>query len=97
MQAAVDVSSGVCAVVESGVCKAVGVSVGRDRLIFVGGRVEVAKRGGVGEAGCCEILIQEARLKAERSVNIQIFFIQGFHIEIIKKLFLTHHEGTLRS
>jgi hypothetical protein len=50
-----------------------GVSVGRDKPALVGGRVEVTKRGGVGAAACCEILIQELRVKAIMRVNIRIF------------------------
>src|SRR5512146_297802 len=46
----------------SGVCEVPGVSVGRAKPDFVGGRVEVIKRAGVGSTSCFETLIQEVRL-----------------------------------
>jgi hypothetical protein len=61
-----------------------GISVGRDNPGFVGGRVEVTKRGGVFVAGSCETLIQEPRLRLMSRISIQIFFIQRFYFEIIK-------------
>jgi hypothetical protein len=54
-----------------------GISVGRDKLCFVGGSVAVTKRAAVGRGVSSEIVMQELRLKAARRINIQIFFIAG--------------------
>jgi hypothetical protein len=54
----------------------VGGSVGSDNSGFVGGKVEVTKRAGVGAGVACETLMQEARLRAVTRVNVQIFFIE---------------------
>jgi hypothetical protein len=59
----------------SGVSEAVGgTSVGRDNPGFVGGRVEVTKRGGAFVAVSCETFIQDVNIRISR-INIQIFFI----------------------
>lgn len=47
-----------------------GVSVGRDTLWWVGGRVDVIKRTGVSVAGGAAILMQDANKKASRIVEI---------------------------
>ena len=74
---------GVCAAVvdESGVAVD-GVSVGRDKPGFVGGRVAVTKMGAAVFAGSSETLTQEVRLRLVSRINIQrmgiqIFFIRG--------------------
>ena len=54
-----------------------GTSVGRDSPGFVGGRVDVTKRGGALVACSCETLMQEPRLRLVSRISIQIFFIMG--------------------
>jgi hypothetical protein len=54
-----------------------GTSVGRDKPCFVGGRVEVTKRGTAVFAVSCDTLTQEPRLRLVSRINIQIFFIRG--------------------
>ena len=54
-----------------------GISVGRGKPSFVGGRVEVMKRAAVGRGVSSEIVMQELRFKAVRRINIQIFFMTG--------------------
>jgi hypothetical protein len=70
------VPSGVLGVVvEASGVDVAGVAVGKEKLIFVGGNVEVTKRDGVGGSACWEILRQELRLRQMSRVRIQIFFI----------------------
>ena len=52
-------------------------SVGKDKLCFVGGRVEVTKRAGVGRGVSSEIVMQALRLNAASRINIQVFFMAG--------------------
>jgi hypothetical protein len=66
---------GVVVVDPSGV-KVSEMSVGKDKLCFVGGRVEVTKRTAVGAAVFSETVMQELRLQAART-KIQIFFMAG--------------------
>jgi hypothetical protein len=54
-----------------------GTSVGRDNPGFVGGRVEVTKRGAALVAFSCETLMQEPRLRLMSRSSIQIFFMRG--------------------
>jgi len=54
-----------------------GTSVGRDKPGFVGGKVEVTKRGGALVAVSCETLMQEPRLRLVTWIITQIFFITG--------------------
>jgi hypothetical protein len=75
---------GVVVVDASEVCEAAGVSVGRDKPGFVGGRVEVTKRALVGAGVSWETLMQEARLRVATRSNVQIFFISKFYFEQIK-------------
>jgi hypothetical protein len=51
------------------------ISVGRDKLSFVGGRVDVTKGTAVGAAVFFETVMQELRLKVTRRINVQIFFM----------------------
>jgi hypothetical protein len=72
---------GVCAAVvdEAGV-SVDGVSVGRDKPGFVGGRVDVMKTDLVGAGVSSETLTQESRLVSRINIHrigIQIFFIMG--------------------
>ena len=74
---------GVCATVvdESGIPVG-GVSVGRDKPGFVGGRVDVIKTDLVGAGVSSETLTQEPKLRLVSRINIhrigiQIFFIMG--------------------
>jgi hypothetical protein len=59
-------------------------SVGRDKPGRVGGRVDVTKSGAAVLAVSCETLRQELRLKLMSRSNIQIFFMRGFYLEMIK-------------
>jgi hypothetical protein len=68
--------SGVIVVDASGV-EVGGTSVGRDKPGFVGGSVDVTKRGAAVFAASCETLTQEPRLKLVSRITIQIFFIKG--------------------
>jgi len=61
-----------------------GVSVGRDRLCLVGGRVEVTKTDLVGAGVSSETLMHEPRLRLMMASNSQILFIQEFYIANIK-------------
>jgi hypothetical protein len=59
-----------------------GISVGRDKPGFVGGRVDVMKTDLVGAGVSSETLTQEPRLRLVSRINIhrigsQIFFIMG--------------------
>jgi hypothetical protein len=59
-----------------------GISVGRDKPGFVGGRVDVMKTDLVGAGVSSETLMQESKLRLVRRINIhrigiQIFFIKG--------------------
>jgi hypothetical protein len=67
---------GVVVVDPSGV-KVSEMSVGKDKLCFVGGSVEVTKRAAVGRGVSSEIVMQALRLKAARRSNSQIFFMGG--------------------
>lgn len=62
-----------------------GVSVGRDKPGLVGGRVEVMKTDLGGGGVSSETLMHEASVKVMRSITIQIFFMRGFYIAMIKK------------
>jgi hypothetical protein len=64
-------------VVDTSGVKVSEMSVGRDKLCFVGGRVEVTKRAAVGCGVSSERVTQEPRLKAARRIHIRIFFIAG--------------------
>ena len=59
-------------------------SVGRDNPGLVGGSVDVTKSGAAVPAVSCETLRQELRLKLMSTSNIQIFFMRGFYLEMIK-------------
>jgi hypothetical protein len=62
-----------------------GVSVGRDKPGFVGGRVDVMKTDLVGAGVSSETLMHEASVKAISSITIQIFFMWGFYNAMITK------------
>jgi len=50
-----------------------GICVGTDKPAFVGGRVEVTKRGGVSVAVSCEILTHELSVRLAIRMKVQIF------------------------
>jgi hypothetical protein len=52
-------------------------SVGKDKLCFVGGNVDVTKRAAVGGGVSSEMVMQALRPRAARRINIQIFFMAG--------------------
>jgi hypothetical protein len=53
------------------------ISVGRDRLTLVGGRVEVTNRAAVGAGVFSESVMQELSPRAARRIKIQVFFMAG--------------------
>ena len=71
---AVPSAGGVVVVAASGV-ELGGVAVGSDSPDFVGGRVEVTKRGGASVAACCSTLMHEDNVRTVISPMIQIFFM----------------------
>src|SRR5690242_6486856 len=66
---------GVIGVEASGV-KVSEMSVGKDRLCFVGGRVAVTKMGAAVFAVSCDTLTQEATLRPISRNSIRIFFMK---------------------
>jgi hypothetical protein len=66
---------GVVVVDASGV-EVSGMSVGKAKPGFVGGKVDVTKRGAAVFAASCETLTHEPRLRLVSRSNIQIFFIR---------------------
>jgi hypothetical protein len=76
---------GVVVVDESGV-DGEGVSVGRDKPGFVGGRVDVMKIGAVETGVSSDTVMQEPKLRLSRATKIQIFFIERFYCAKIRKL-----------
>ena len=52
-----------------------GTAVGRVKPCFVGGRVEVTKRGGASGVSSSETVTQDVRMKQINRMNIQIFFM----------------------
>jgi hypothetical protein len=61
-----------------------GMSVGRDKPGRVGGRVEVTKIGTAGAGVSSETLTHEPRLRLAIRSNIQILFMWGLYIEMLR-------------
>jgi hypothetical protein len=57
-----------------------GTAVGRVKPCFVGGRVEVTKRGGASGGVSSATVTQEVRMKMVRRVMVQIFFMGRFYL-----------------